>query len=87
MTDIDKKLELTKTYVEENTTQVVCPSLYEHGPLWKVQEGFQAKPKLLPNGCADYPWHAWLASKFGDWTIPIQPPLPAREQKFDVWLA
>jgi hypothetical protein len=85
--EIDTKLELTKDYVEENTKQVVCPSLYEHGPLWKVQEGFRAKPKLLSNGCADYPWHGWLASRFGDWPIPVKPPLPVDEQKFDVWLA
>ncbi|KAL0570157.1 hypothetical protein V5O48_011812 [Marasmius crinis-equi] len=85
--EIDKNLELTKEYVEKNTKQAVCPSLYEHGPLWKVQDGFRAKPKLLSNGCADYPWHAWLASKFGDWKIPIVPPHKPENQAYDVWLA
>lgn len=84
---IDEKAELTKDYVEKNTEEVICPSLFEHGPLWKVQDGSRARPKLLPNGSADYPWHAWLASNFGNWPIPIKPPLPASEQKFDVWLA
>ncbi|CDO68224.1 hypothetical protein BN946_scf184913.g14 [Trametes cinnabarina] len=87
VTSVDQKAELTKAYVEDNTEQVVVPALHEHGPLWKVVPGKQAQPKLLPNGCADYPYHAWLASKFGDWKLPIKPPLPPSEQKYDVWLA
>ncbi|EPQ54179.1 hypothetical protein GLOTRDRAFT_139544 [Gloeophyllum trabeum ATCC 11539] len=84
---VDPDLELTKAYVEANTQRVACPPLFEHGPLWKVQDGFRAKPQLLPNGCADYPWHAWLASRFGDWTVPVKPPLPPERQRYDVWLA
>ncbi|KAI9065003.1 hypothetical protein FKP32DRAFT_1675136 [Trametes sanguinea] len=87
VTSVDPKLELTKEYVESNTQQVIVPALHEHGPLWKVQPGKEAQPKLLPNGCADYPYHAWLASRFGDWKIPITPPLSEGEQKYDVWLA
>ncbi|KAI8970759.1 hypothetical protein BD414DRAFT_427330 [Trametes punicea] len=83
----DKGQELKKSYVESHTEKVVVPSLHEHGPLWKVQPNSVAKPKLLSNGCADYPYHAWLASQFGDWPIPINPPLPQNQQKYDVWLA
>ncbi|EJD34921.1 hypothetical protein AURDEDRAFT_154969 [Auricularia subglabra TFB-10046 SS5] len=85
--EIDQNLELDGKYVDEHTARVDCPSLFEHGPLWKVQDGFRAKPKLLSNGCADYPWHAWLASKFGEKPVPVKPPVPASEQAYDVWLA
>ncbi|EJD41029.1 hypothetical protein AURDEDRAFT_169814 [Auricularia subglabra TFB-10046 SS5] len=84
---VDPKLELNGDWVEERTDRLIYPPLYEHGPLWKVQEGYNAKPKLLPNGCADYPWHGWLASNFGDREIPVKPPLPSAEQSYDVWLA
>ncbi|KZV78152.1 hypothetical protein EXIGLDRAFT_847778 [Exidia glandulosa HHB12029] len=81
------KNELTKEYVEDNSTLIVVPDLHEHGPLWKIQEGTKATPKLLSNGAVDYPWHAWLASQFGDHLLPIKPPLGTDKQKFDVWLA
>ncbi|KAF5346222.1 hypothetical protein D9758_014383 [Tetrapyrgos nigripes] len=84
---IDTDAELTKEYVEKNSTLLVVPDMHEHGPLWKIQQGNQAKPKLRPNGTVDYPWHAWLASQFGDRKLPIIPPLPANEQKYDVWMA
>jgi hypothetical protein len=61
--------------------------MHEHGPLWKVQPGTQATPKLRANDTADYPWHAWLASKFGDYELPIDPPLEEDVQRFDLWLA
>ncbi|KZV82026.1 hypothetical protein EXIGLDRAFT_844120 [Exidia glandulosa HHB12029] len=82
-----QKNELTKKYVEDNSTLIVVPDLDEHGPLWKIQKGTKATPKLLSNGAVDYPWHAWLASKFGDYSLPIKPPLGTDKQKFDVWLA
>ncbi|KAH9885080.1 hypothetical protein C8Q73DRAFT_718341 [Cubamyces lactineus] len=99
VTSIDESKELTEPYVSRNTERVVVPALHEHGPLWKVQSEpstdagapsttmFRAKPKLLPNGCVDYPWHAWLASRFGERAIPVKPPLNEQEQSFDVWLA
>lgn len=59
----------------------------EHGPLWRIQSGFEAKPVIRPNDTVDYPYHAWLASKFGDYPIPIVPPLPESAQRYDVWLA
>ncbi|KAG6867365.1 hypothetical protein C0993_003837 [Termitomyces sp. T159_Od127] len=84
---LDQEAELTNTYVEANSTLLVVPNMNEHGPLWKVQPGSQAKPVIRPNDTAEYPWHAWLASKFGEWTLPIIPPLSSNEQKFDVWMA
>ncbi|KAL0575873.1 hypothetical protein V5O48_006095 [Marasmius crinis-equi] len=51
------------------------------------EDGFRAKPKLLSNGCVDYPLHAWLASRFGEWEIPIKPPHKSQDQAYDVWLA
>lgn len=84
---IDTEAELTKTYVEENSTLIVVPSMYEHGPLWKIQPGTEATPKLRDNDTADYPWHAWLASRFGDYKLPIKPPLGENEQRFDLWMA
>jgi aldos-2-ulose dehydratase len=59
----------------------------EHGPLWKTQPGSDARPIMRSNGTVDYPWHAWLASKFGDYKLPMDSPLPPSEQKYDVWLA
>lgn len=85
--EIDTDLELTKDYVEKNSTLLVVPSFYEHGPLWKIQPGTQATPKLRENGTVDYPWHAWLASRFGEYKLPIKPPLDSKTQRFDVWLA
>lgn len=61
--------------------------MHEHGPLWKIQPGSAARPQLRPNDTADYPWHAWLASKFGDFKLPIVPPLSEDKQKYDVWMA
>ncbi|KAK1231003.1 hypothetical protein PQX77_005890 [Marasmius sp. AFHP31] len=84
---IDKEAELTKDYVEENSTLLVVPDLHEHGPLWKVQEGWEARPKIRDNDTVDYPWHAWLASRFGEWKLPMENPLSDNEQKFDVWMA
>ncbi|KAJ8082437.1 hypothetical protein PM082_008292 [Marasmius tenuissimus] len=83
----DKKFELTKEHVEKNSTPLVVPNMHEHGPLWKVQEGWEAKPKIRDNDTVDYPWHAWLASRFGEWELPMEKPLPDNEQKFDVWMA
>lgn len=85
--DIDQDKELTREYVESNSELIICPDMHEHGPLWKVQEGPGASPRFRPNGTVDYPWHAWLASEFGDHPIPIQPPLQGENQKFDVWAA
>lgn len=87
VSEVDPKLELDREWVEERTDRIVVPPLHEHGPLWKVQEGYNAKPKLLPNGCADYPYHGWLASRFGERKIPVEPPVPSAEQSYDVWLA
>jgi len=84
---IDTDAELTKEYVEKNSTLIVVPSMHEHGPLWKVKPGTQATPKLRENGTVDYPWHAWLASRFGEYKLPIVPPLDQHTQKFDLWLA
>lgn len=84
---IDTKAELTKDYVEKNSTLLAVPSMYEHGPLWKIQPGTKATPKLRENGTVDYPWHAWLASRFGEYKLPIVPPLKEGTQKFDLWLA
>lgn len=84
---IDTEAELTKNYVEKNSTLLVVPSMYEHGPLWKIQPGTNATPKFRENGTVDYPWHAWLASGFGDHTLPIQPPLPEDIQRYDLWMA
>jgi len=79
--------ELYKTFVEANSTLLVVPSMYEHGPLWKIKPGTQATPQIRPNNNVDYPWHAWLASGFGSLPLPIVPPLPKDEQAYDVWLA
>ncbi|KAF9473550.1 hypothetical protein BDN70DRAFT_964836 [Pholiota conissans] len=79
--------ELNKAFVEENSTLLVVPSMFEHGPLWMVQDGTEATPKIRPNATVDYPWHAWLSSGFGEFEIPISPPLPESEQAYDVWLA
>jgi hypothetical protein len=84
---IDPEAELTKEYVEENSTLLIVPSMYEHGPLWKVQPGTEATPKLRENDTADYPWHAWLARKFGDYKLPIKPPLGENVQRYDLWMA
>ncbi|KAF9457213.1 hypothetical protein BDZ94DRAFT_1176031 [Collybia nuda] len=84
---IDPALELTREYVENNSTLLVVPSMHEHGPLWKVQPGSEARPQLRPNDTADYPWHAWLAGAFGEFEIPIKPPLGEERQRFDVWMA
>ncbi|KAI0314587.1 hypothetical protein OF83DRAFT_1174605, partial [Amylostereum chailletii] len=84
---IDTAKELTKEYVENNSTLLVVPDMHEHGPLWKIQPGTAATPQIRPNDTVDYPWHAWLASQFGDYTLPIEPPLDQSEQKFDVWMA
>ncbi|KAI0031185.1 hypothetical protein K488DRAFT_79220 [Vararia minispora EC-137] len=85
--EIDLKKELTKEWVNEHSTLIVVPDLCEHGPLWKIQQGTKAAPKLLPNAAVDYPYHAWLSSDFGKYTIPIKPSLGSDKQKFDVWLA
>ncbi|KAF8969197.1 hypothetical protein BDZ97DRAFT_1964191 [Flammula alnicola] len=79
--------ELQKTFVNDNSELLVVPTMFEHGPLWMVQPGTEATPKLRPNDTVNYPWHAWLSSGFGDFTIPILPPLPESEQAYDVWLA
>lgn len=85
---IDVEAELTLEYVEKNSELLVVPDMYEHGPLWKVQEGHQAQPEFRPtNGTVDYPWHAWLSSRFGQWPLPMPQPLPPNEQKYDVWMA
>ncbi|KAL6304158.1 hypothetical protein BKA93DRAFT_785315 [Sparassis latifolia] len=84
---ININAELTKEYVEKNSTLLVVPSMYEHGPLWKIQPGTQATPKLRPNDTVDYPWHAWLASNFGEQKLPIKPPLDEKRQRFDLWMA
>ncbi|KAG6902174.1 hypothetical protein C0995_003456 [Termitomyces sp. Mi166 len=84
---IDPAAELTRTYVETNSTLLVVPDMHEHGPLWKIQAGSQARPVIRPDDTVDYPWHAWLASRFGDWTLPIVPALPSDQQKYDVWMA
>ncbi|KAK7055209.1 hypothetical protein R3P38DRAFT_2760456 [Favolaschia claudopus] len=84
---IDTDKELTKEYVEANSTLLLLADMHEHGPLWKIQSGNEAKPVLRPNGTVDYPWHAWLAGQFGERQLPILPPLPANEQKYDVWMA
>lgn len=82
-----RKHELEKKFVEDNSNLIVVPPMSEHGPLWRIQEGTVARPKLLPNGTADYPWHSWIASEFGDYKIPITPPLDKDKQKYDVWTA
>lgn len=46
-----------------------------------------ARPVIRENDTADYPWHAWLASDFGERHLPIIPPLNPEDQKYDVWLA
>ncbi|KAJ7021157.1 hypothetical protein C8F04DRAFT_1013557 [Mycena alexandri] len=85
--DIDTDAELTKAYVEANSTKLVVPTMYEHGPLWTVVPGTKWTPQLRENDTAKYPWHAWLASEFGDHKLPIIPPLSRERQKFDLWLA
>jgi hypothetical protein len=84
---IDVKKELTKEYVEKNSTLIVVPDMAEHGPLWKIKPGTQATPVIRDNGTVDYPWHAWLASEFGNHTLPINPPLGTDKQRYDIWLA
>ncbi|KAI6025448.1 hypothetical protein EDC04DRAFT_240280 [Pisolithus marmoratus] len=84
---VDKELELTKAYVESKSKLLIVPSMYEHGPLWKIQDGHVARPQLRSNGTADYPWHAWLSSEFGDHALPIKPPLEENQQRYDLWLA
>ncbi|TDL21830.1 hypothetical protein BD410DRAFT_789214 [Rickenella mellea] len=84
---VDTNKELTKSYVDENSKLLVVPDLQEHGALWKVVPGTVSTPQIRPNGTVDYPWHAWLASKFGEYDLPITPPLEPKEQRFDVWLA
>jgi hypothetical protein len=79
--------ELEKTFVTSNSTLLEVPTMFEHGPLWMIQPGTKATPQLRPNDTVNYPWHAWLSSRFGDFPIPIVPPLPANEQAYDVWLA
>lgn len=79
--------ELDKEYVKKNSNLVVCPPLEEHGPLWRIQKDTAATPILRANGTVNYPWHAWLASEFGDHTLPIEPPLGEDKQRFDVWAA
>ncbi|KAJ6600286.1 hypothetical protein DFH09DRAFT_1127960 [Mycena vulgaris] len=85
--DIDTAAELTKSYVESRSTKLVVPTMFEHGPLWKIQPNTKWTPQLRPNDTADYPWHAWLASEFGDRPLPIVPPLSKEQQVFDLWLA
>ncbi|KAJ6503795.1 hypothetical protein C8R45DRAFT_1185748 [Mycena sanguinolenta] len=85
--DIDTAAELTGPYVESRSTQLIVPTMFEHGPLWKILPNTKWTPQLRPNDTADYPWHAWLASEFGDRTLPIIPPLPKEQQLFDLWLA
>jgi hypothetical protein len=65
--------------VEENSTALTVPAYAEHGPLWKIQPNTKATPKLLDNGAVDYPYHARLASKFGNYMLPIQPQLSAQQ--------
>ncbi|KAG5730224.1 hypothetical protein E4T56_gene11637 [Termitomyces sp. T112] len=86
---IDQNEELTKSYVEANSDMLIVPNMHEHGPLWKIQQCSQARPVIrIDNPLAvEYPWHAWLASRFGDWSLPIIPPLPSSQQKYDVWMA
>lgn len=60
--------------------------MYEHGPLWKIEQGKEAKPIIRDNNTVDYPWHAWLASEFGDYKIPHQVRLGSSEQSYDIWL-
>lgn len=85
--EVDKELELTKEYIESRSTLLVVPDMHEHGPLWKIQQGSIARPQLNPNATADYPWHAWLSSRVGDFLLPIVPPLPEEQQRYDLWLA
>ncbi|KAJ7649341.1 hypothetical protein DFH06DRAFT_1270608 [Mycena polygramma] len=85
--DIDADAELTKSYVESRSTKLVVPTMFEHGPLWKVLPNTKWTPQLRPNDTADYPWHAWLASEFGGHPLPIVPSLPKERQVFDLWLA
>ncbi|KAJ7175097.1 hypothetical protein C8R43DRAFT_1057751 [Mycena crocata] len=85
--NIDTEKELTKDYVEAHSTVLVVPTMFEHGPLWKIAPGTKWTPELRENDTADYPWHAWLASQFGTHPIPIVPPITPEEQKFDLWLA
>ncbi|KAJ7107338.1 hypothetical protein C8R44DRAFT_637345 [Mycena epipterygia] len=71
---------------QERSSKLVVPTMFEHGPLWKTVPGSKWTPQLRPDDTVDYPWHAWLASEFGDRTLPIIPPL-GNEQRFDLWLA
>ncbi|KAJ7660887.1 hypothetical protein DFH06DRAFT_1400283 [Mycena polygramma] len=84
---IDTDAELTKSYVESRSTKLIVPTMFEHGPLWKVLPNTKWTPQLRPNDTADYPWHAWLTSEFGERPLPIVPPLPKERQVFDLWLA
>ena len=84
---IDVKKELTKEYVEKTSTLLVVPDMHEHGPLWRIKEGTQATPIIRDDDTVSYPWHAWLASDFGDYDLPIEPPLQEDVQSFDVWMA
>ncbi|KAI0777979.1 hypothetical protein BC629DRAFT_1582828 [Irpex lacteus] len=78
---------LQYVYVEKNSTLLVVPPMHEHGPLWRIKEGTKATPVIRDNDTVSYPWHAWLASEFGDRKLPIKPPLDASKQKYDVWMA
>ncbi|KAF7984115.1 hypothetical protein HWV62_16736 [Athelia sp. TMB] len=84
---IDTSAELTKEYVEQHAKTLIVPTMCEHGPLWKIKPGTKATPLIRANDTVDYPWHAWLASRFGDFKLPHNPPLTIEQQKFDLWLA
>ncbi|KAI0084960.1 hypothetical protein BDY19DRAFT_987261 [Irpex rosettiformis] len=84
---IDVKKELTKEYVHKNSTLLVVPPMHEHGPLWRIKRGTKATPIIRDNDTVSYPWHAWLASEFGEYKLPIEPPIVEAKQRFDVWMA
>ncbi|KAK7680822.1 hypothetical protein QCA50_016132 [Cerrena zonata] len=61
--------------------------MYEHGPLWKIEQGTKATPEMFEDDTVDYPWHAWLSSEFGDYKIPHQVRPGSSEQSFDIWMS
>ncbi|CAF4114468.1 unnamed protein product [Rotaria sp. Silwood2] len=62
------------TTLESQFQKLEVPSLYEHGPLWDIDE--QKKPVLRKDGTVVYPWHKWQ-SNTDDSSV----------KSFDIWMA
>ncbi|KAF7354079.1 Aldos-2-ulose dehydratase [Mycena venus] len=84
---VDQSAELTKAYVDAHSTKLIVPTMFEHGPLWKLQKDTKWRPQIRSNDTVDYPWHAWIATGFGTYKLPMESPLSESDQVFDLWLA